>query len=141
MGDLSNNQMEVMQRINAMLENSLDISNLTGEVAPKRNNYSGKWIFFSVLILYLRDVLLKACFTHRRHIVNVGPVCWVRVEWFLWEYKRFAATRWRFDQSLAEASTQPGPHATPVRAAEFKIFWKYVVAFPQGKLSFLEVFS
>ena len=42
MGDLSNNQMEVMQRINAMLENSLDISNLTGEVAPKRNNYSGK---------------------------------------------------------------------------------------------------
>jgi len=44
MGDSSNNQLEIMQRINAMLENSLDLSNLTGEVAPKRNSssYSGK---------------------------------------------------------------------------------------------------
>lgn len=36
--------LEIMQRINAMLENSLDLSNLTGEVASKRN-YTGKLNF------------------------------------------------------------------------------------------------
>lgn len=35
MGEATN--LEIMQRINAMLENSLDLSNLTGEVAAKRN--------------------------------------------------------------------------------------------------------
>lgn len=39
MGEATN--LEIMQRINAMLENSLDLSNLTGEVASKRN-YTGK---------------------------------------------------------------------------------------------------
>lgn len=38
MGEATN--LEIMQRINAMLENSLDLSNLTGEVASKRN-YNG----------------------------------------------------------------------------------------------------
>ena len=56
MGDSSNNQLEIMQRINAMLENSLDLSNLTGEVAPKRNSYSGKLTLeclFSFLLLLI----------------------------------------------------------------------------------------
>jgi hypothetical protein len=39
MGEATN--LEIMQRINAMLENSLDLTNLTGEVASKRN-YTGK---------------------------------------------------------------------------------------------------
>lgn len=44
MGEATN--LEIMQRINAMLENSLDLSNLTGEVASKRN-YSGEFEFVS----------------------------------------------------------------------------------------------
>lgn len=50
--------LEIMQRINAMLENSLDLSNLTGDVAPKRN-YSGRFCahYLSCIVLHVFMVL------------------------------------------------------------------------------------
>jgi hypothetical protein len=50
MGEATN--LEIMQRINAMLENSLDLTNLTGEVASKRN-YTGNSLFYFMLVMAL----------------------------------------------------------------------------------------
>ena len=74
-GDTSN-QVELIQRINAMLEqqsnNSLELSGLSGpDLTPKRNSYSG------IIFLFLYQVLILTIhifYYFRQLTFDVGPV-------------------------------------------------------------------
>lgn len=105
MGEATN--LEIMQRINAMLENSLDLSNLTGEVASKRN-YTGNLSF------RIRVCPIFKAFTCRFSF-HVGLICRIWFKREQWKSDRLTARRC-IDKLVAAASTQSSFEAAPTGA-------------------------
>lgn len=118
MGEATN--LEIMQRINAMLENSLDLSNLTGEVASKRN-YSG-----NINSFYNNDSdFCNSRFS--RLPIDVGFIFWFFIQRKQWKSDCFPARRC-FGQSIAATSTEPSFEATSTGATKSNEIVQPVIA-------------